>query len=158
MLKVRQSHDCLILNMGIPIPGKTVFILRQGPEYQQPWYWLDGINGALISMLMHWRYRSLQEALCSYLRPELCCSIQRMYGRRSHPQLQMVSLQPRLYPRVHVVVQPCSLQLYMNGFQQRLHRQAPVLQDLTLDETGRLGGDEDRMINLLHRWLSARLQ
>ena len=29
MLNIRQSHDCLIFNMGIPIPGKTVFILRR---------------------------------------------------------------------------------------------------------------------------------
>ena len=32
MLKIRRSHDRLIFNMGIPIPGKTVFILRQGPD------------------------------------------------------------------------------------------------------------------------------
>ena len=31
MLKLRPSCDRLIFNMGIPIPGKTVFILRQGP-------------------------------------------------------------------------------------------------------------------------------
>ena len=30
MLKISLSHDRLIFNMGIPIPGKTVFILRQG--------------------------------------------------------------------------------------------------------------------------------
>ena len=31
ILKIRQSNDHLIFNMEIPIPGKTVFILRQGP-------------------------------------------------------------------------------------------------------------------------------
>ena len=31
MLKVRQSHDCLIFNMGIPIPRNTALILRWGP-------------------------------------------------------------------------------------------------------------------------------
>ena len=31
MLKIRRSRPCLIFNMGIPIPGKMVFILRQGP-------------------------------------------------------------------------------------------------------------------------------
>ena len=31
MLKIRRSRDRLIFNMGIPIPRKTVFILRQGP-------------------------------------------------------------------------------------------------------------------------------
>ena len=31
MLKIRRSHDRLIFNMGIPKPGKTVFILKQGP-------------------------------------------------------------------------------------------------------------------------------
>ena len=30
MLKIRRSCDCLISNMGIPIPGKTIFILRWG--------------------------------------------------------------------------------------------------------------------------------
>ena len=32
MLKIRWSHDCLILNTGIPIPGETMFILIRGPE------------------------------------------------------------------------------------------------------------------------------
>ena len=31
MIKVRQSHDCLVLIMVIPIPGKMVFILKQAP-------------------------------------------------------------------------------------------------------------------------------
>ena len=30
MLKIRRSRDRLIFNMGIPIPGKTVFILKRG--------------------------------------------------------------------------------------------------------------------------------
>ena len=33
MLKIRQSPDRLIFNMGIPIPEKTIFILRRGPGY-----------------------------------------------------------------------------------------------------------------------------
>ena len=33
MLKIRWSFDCLIFNMGMPIPGKMVFILRQGPDW-----------------------------------------------------------------------------------------------------------------------------
>ena len=32
MLKIRQSHDCLIFNMGNPKPGKMVFVLRYGPR------------------------------------------------------------------------------------------------------------------------------
>ena len=32
MLKIRWSCDCIIFNMGIPIPGNTFFIIRQGPE------------------------------------------------------------------------------------------------------------------------------
>ena len=31
VFKIRWSRDCLIFNMGILIPGKTVFVLRQGP-------------------------------------------------------------------------------------------------------------------------------
>ena len=36
MLKIRRSHDRLIFNMGIPIPGKMVFILKwdPGPIYK----------------------------------------------------------------------------------------------------------------------------
>ena len=31
MLKKRRPHDRLIFNMGIPIPGKTVFYIETGP-------------------------------------------------------------------------------------------------------------------------------
>ena len=31
VLKIRGSHDCIIFNIGVPIPGRTVFILRQDP-------------------------------------------------------------------------------------------------------------------------------
>ena len=30
IIKIRQFHDCLNFIMGITIPGKTVFILKQG--------------------------------------------------------------------------------------------------------------------------------
>ena len=33
MLKIRRSYDCLIFNMDIPMPGKTVFIFRLGPGH-----------------------------------------------------------------------------------------------------------------------------
>ena len=36
MLKIRWSHDRLIFNIGIPIPVKTIFILRWGPGYLGP--------------------------------------------------------------------------------------------------------------------------
>ena len=32
-VKEKRSCNRLIFNMGIPIPGKTVFVLRQGPEH-----------------------------------------------------------------------------------------------------------------------------
>ena len=31
MLKIRRSHDCLIFNMGIPIPGKEDLYIETGP-------------------------------------------------------------------------------------------------------------------------------
>ena len=31
MLKIRQSHDRLIFNMGIPIPGKDGLYIENGP-------------------------------------------------------------------------------------------------------------------------------
>ena len=34
MLKIRRSRDCLIFKMGIPIPEKTVCILRRGLGHQ----------------------------------------------------------------------------------------------------------------------------
>ena len=33
MLKIRRSHECLIFNMGIPIPGKDGFYIEAGPSY-----------------------------------------------------------------------------------------------------------------------------
>ena len=32
MLKISQSHDCLIFNMGIPIPGKDGLYIESGPS------------------------------------------------------------------------------------------------------------------------------
>ena len=32
MLKIRRPKDCLIFNMGIPIPGKTVFYIETRPR------------------------------------------------------------------------------------------------------------------------------
>ena len=34
LIKIRWSCDCFIFNMGIPIPGSTVFILRGGPTFR----------------------------------------------------------------------------------------------------------------------------
>ena len=40
MLKIRRSCDRLIFNMGIPIPGKTVFILRHADfRMMMSWQW-----------------------------------------------------------------------------------------------------------------------
>ena len=33
MVKIRGSRDRLIFNMGVPIPGKTVFVLRWALEF-----------------------------------------------------------------------------------------------------------------------------
>ena len=38
MIKIRQSHVCLIFNMGISIPGKAIFILKWGPVLPKPVY------------------------------------------------------------------------------------------------------------------------
>ena len=32
MLKIRRSCDCLIFNMGIPIPGKDGLYIETGPR------------------------------------------------------------------------------------------------------------------------------
>ena len=41
MLKIRRPTGRLIFNMGIPIPGKTVFYIETGPWSQQ-WFRLSG--------------------------------------------------------------------------------------------------------------------
>ena len=46
IIKIRWSHDHLIFIMEIPIPGKTVFILRWGPGRQR-WDRIAGIQGNL---------------------------------------------------------------------------------------------------------------
>ena len=33
VIEIRRSHDLLIFIMGIPIPGKTIFKLNQGPDF-----------------------------------------------------------------------------------------------------------------------------
>ena len=40
IIKIRLSHDCLIFNMGIPIPGKTVIFLDKAQVS-----WLHSLNG-----------------------------------------------------------------------------------------------------------------
>ena len=37
MLKIRRPTGRLIFNMGIPIPGKTVFLIETGPCYCNVW-------------------------------------------------------------------------------------------------------------------------
>ena len=51
ILRIRRSHDHLIFNMGIPVPGKTVFIWRRGP--------------GLFTYLFWWLALSVQLALSS---------------------------------------------------------------------------------------------
>ena len=58
MLKIRRSWDRLIFNMGIPIPAKTVFILRQGPGIYRPHYLLFG-ESQLPRHLHPFRHRQI---------------------------------------------------------------------------------------------------
>ena len=44
MLKIRLLQDRLIFNMGIPIPGKTVFILRLAPDAESGICWDNYAN------------------------------------------------------------------------------------------------------------------
>ena len=62
MLKIRRPTGRLIFNMGIPIPGKTVFLIETGPWllaspwHQQQWYWLCMLNGCLSYVRKVFRY------------------------------------------------------------------------------------------------------
>ena len=51
MLKIKQSHDRLTFNMVIPIPGKTVFILRLGSDSSYNQYqlgtWFQPLMGQI---------------------------------------------------------------------------------------------------------------
>ena len=38
MLKIKRSHDCLIFNMGIPIPGEDGLCIETGPWSPRQWY------------------------------------------------------------------------------------------------------------------------
>ena len=47
MLKIRRFRDRPIFNKEIPIPGKTVFILSLGPDYNLPQK-VVGLNMGLV--------------------------------------------------------------------------------------------------------------
>ena len=53
MLKTRRSRDCLIFNMGIPIPGKEGLYIET-----RPWsVWFHGIQMAPLDLYhYHWHY------------------------------------------------------------------------------------------------------
>ena len=66
-VKIRRFHDRLIFNMAIPVPGKTVFILRWGPSGCRTVIWVWGVRpqytlwhvtGASIftSQALYWRH------------------------------------------------------------------------------------------------------
>ena len=58
MLKIRRPLGRLIFNMGIAIPGKTVFLIETAPwsptspRHQQPWYRLYRINRSMSVTMM----------------------------------------------------------------------------------------------------------
>ena len=56
MLKIRWSHDGLIFNMGIPIPGKDSLYIETGPEMVweviQHFGWCNIVNGILFIGIM----------------------------------------------------------------------------------------------------------
>ena len=61
IIKIRRSHDLLIFIMEIPIPGKTVFILRRGPGFQCPAQW--SVTETCGSPLGIW-YTATERATC----------------------------------------------------------------------------------------------
>ena len=54
MLKIRRPLGRLIFNMGIAIPGKTVFLIETAPSY---------IIAILISNYTHFRRRSQNDVI-----------------------------------------------------------------------------------------------
>ena len=58
MLKIRRPLGRLIFNMGIAIPGKTVFLIETAPcvatnEDKKLWLQLDVFSGGI--QMNHWR-------------------------------------------------------------------------------------------------------
>ena len=52
MLKIRRPLGRLIFNMGIAIPGKTVFLIETAPWFSQEWvHYNDVIMGAMASQI-----------------------------------------------------------------------------------------------------------
>ena len=80
MLKFRRSDIRLIFNMGIPIPGKTVFILTRGPGH----YYFEGKTGRLpgsscydIWMLFTWVQTCIRATYPSWQQDNLRCDYAR---------------------------------------------------------------------------------
>ena len=76
MLKIRQSRDCLIFNMGIPIPGKTVFILRRSPGSYVASYTVIPVHASQVKVgeirivrASPWTGESPPTPTVSFLRP-----------------------------------------------------------------------------------------
>ena len=58
MLKIRRSHDRLIFNMGIPIPGKDGLYIEMGPRALET----SGVNTeAMINRMMKTMCKALHD-------------------------------------------------------------------------------------------------
>ena len=55
-LKIRRSRDCLIFNMGIPIPGRTAFVLRRDPGHVNVMFDVD-------VELSHYRSQTIRKSI-----------------------------------------------------------------------------------------------
>ena len=54
VIKLRQSHDCLIIMMEMPMPGKMFFILKRDWLYKANWMLLCSCKGFLNFSHCQW--------------------------------------------------------------------------------------------------------
>ena len=93
MLIIRRSHDRLIFNLQIPIPGGTVFILRWGPAWNScslSIHCAVGDDGSLhLDITLLWRHKEPDGV--SNHQPHDCLLIH-LFGHRSRKHQSSASL------------------------------------------------------------------
>ena len=93
MLKIRRPLGRLIFNMGIAIPGKTVFLIETAPCSMQcntasllqnshnTWHKIIHHQGEIKDPPVRDSFVSVSSDLCSISWPQLCCYIMTGYNK-----------------------------------------------------------------------------
>ena len=57
----RRSHDCLIFILDIPVPGKPIFTMRQGPDRV-----ITGSNCHYVAISLH-MFETIHDCICMHI-------------------------------------------------------------------------------------------